>query len=149
MRWTAIGLVGLLAGFITWASGPLFAPLHVSGRHVTDTYSNFWYDVMIFAIYAPFLVALIGGTLAVFRALWLTTRRAELAFFIALGRTRRSLIGDHVRAGLLDGLIASAAIVVAGAIRQAVTGLRNAEFVPFVAANYGVTLGIVLASFVL
>src|SRR5690554_2477701 len=149
MRWITIVLVGVLAGLVTWTSGALFEPRLPSSTPVSDMYTNVWYDVMIFSIVAPFLIGIVGGTLTVFRSLWLTTRRAELASLIALGRTRRSLIGDHVRAGLLDGVIASAGIVVAGAIRQAVSGLRNAEFVPFVAANYGVTLGIVLASFVL
>ena len=149
MRWTTIGLVGLLAGFIAWQSGPLFDLKPFPPDDGTPMYNSFWHDVMIFAIYAPFMVAVIGGTLAVFRALWLSTRRTELASLIALGRTRRSLIGDHVRAGLLDGLIASAAIVVAGAIRQAVTGVSGVEFVPFTAASYLVLCGIVLASFVM
>ena len=149
MRWITIGLVGALAGLIAWQSGALFEPQFDSGMHGTDAFTSVWYDMMIFAIFAPLLIAVMSGTLAVFRALWLSTRRAELASLIALGRTRRSLIGDHVRAGLFDGLIASAGIVVVGAIRQAVTGLSNAKFVPFVAANYGVIFGVVLASFVL
>ena len=149
MRWTTIGLVGLLVGFIAWMSGPLFDLKPFPPPDGTPMYNPVWYDLMIFAIYAPFLIAVIGATLAVFRALWLSTRRAELASLIALGRTRRALVGDSLRAGLLDGAIASTGVLVAGVARQVVTGVSGVEFVPFTTTTYAVLIVIVVTSFVL
>lgn len=136
MRWTTIGLVSLLVGFIAWMSGPLFDLKPFPPPDGTPMYNPVWYDLMIFAIYAPFLITVLGATLAVFRALWLSTRRAELASLIALGRTRRALVGDHVRAGMLDGAIASTGVLVAGVARQVATGVSGVEFVPFTATTY-------------
>ncbi|WP_159448765.1 ABC transporter permease [Demequina sp. NBRC 110053] len=89
-----------------------------------------YFSYVLLLIYAPFLIAVVGGTAAAFRGIWAATRRADLVAELALGRARADLIRSHALAGLREGVMAGAVGGVAGAtVRQAVSGLGG-EFVP-------------------
>ncbi|MDN4480339.1 FtsX-like permease family protein [Demequina muriae] len=128
MRWVPVWIVGAAAALAAWASGPLF---YDYGDHADP---GLGIDVrlawVMVLFYAPFLIAVVGGTVLAFRSLWLSTRRAELAAHLALGRPRRSLVLEHVRAGLRDGFLAGVGgVVLGGALRQIMTGFVGVEFV--------------------
>lgn len=136
MKWLPVGLVGAGAAWMGWASGPLFQNWDDLGGYGL----NFWVLPMgwlAILFYAPFFVALVGGTVLAFRSLWLSTQRAELAAHLALGRARQSLVIGHVRDGVRDGLIAGlGGVALGGALRQIMTGFVGVEFVSNALWNY-------------
>ena len=134
MRWTTIGVAALGAAVLAWINGPLFE----KGNYAdTSLAVEIGYAGSAVLIVAPLFITVVGGTLAAFRALWLSTRRAELAAQIALGRPRSSLVGGHVRAGLRDGLIAAGGgTLFAGLVHQIITGIDGVQLVPSTLLNY-------------
>ena len=134
MRWTTIGIVGLGAAALAWINGSLFDRGNNADSSLAVEFGFAWTAAIVVG---PLFIAVVGATLAAFRALWLSTRRAELASQIALGRTRRSLVGGQVRAGLLDGAIAAGGgTLVGGLAQQLVTGFDRVHFSPSVFLNY-------------
>ncbi|MFV0287005.1 MAG: hypothetical protein ACK5IM_11605 [Demequina sp.] len=95
----------LVATLLMTAAGP---PLWVVWDSGIDDgiYFIFW-SYLAVILYAPFLIALMGGTAAAFRGMWISTRRTDLAAELALGSTRRQLVRAHVRAGAREGLAAT------------------------------------------
>lgn len=147
MRWTTIGIAALGAAVLAWINGPLFDV----GTHGGSTLSlEIGFAWSAATVIAPMFIVVVGSVLGMFRALWLSTRRAELAAQIALGRPRRSLVGGHVRAGLRDGLIAAGGgTLVAGLVHQAITGIDRVSLMPSAFLNYCSVVLWLTASFVL
>lgn len=148
MRWVPIGLIGAGAMVAGWVSGPLFQ----DWTSPSDYGFGFWMPWGWIAIlfYAPFFLALLGGTVLAFRALWLATRRADLAARIAMGSTRSSLVTGQVREGLRDGVIAGGGGIAVGALaRQLVTGFSDVEFVSNTLWDYLAVVILVVVCFTL
>ncbi|WP_084104620.1 ABC transporter permease [Demequina sp. NBRC 110056] len=117
MRWIPVAIVGLVASLLTWAGPAPFTPW--DDQHSPWMLSSYF----VVLIYAPFLIVAIGGTAAAFRGLWISTRRAELASELALGRSRGDVVRAHTVAGLRDGLAGGAVGALLGTTaRQLVAG---------------------------
>lgn len=122
MNRTGAVLVGLVAAAMGFASRSLLSAPQPDG--VVDVGMGF------FALFltVPFLLTVIGGAVAAFRGIWLSTQRAELSSRLAMGATRRSLLASEALMGLRDGAIAGAVGLALGAgIRQGITGLEGSH----------------------
>ncbi|WP_084079330.1 ABC transporter permease [Demequina sp. NBRC 110057] len=116
MRWVPTGIAGLLSALSAYATVPLYSVIATSGDPFLLGGIWVWLNMLF---YAPLILAVAVGTVAVFRALWVATRRAELSAQLALGGTRRALIRGHAAAGLRDGCLGwGIGTAVGGAARQ-------------------------------
>ena len=127
MRWVPVGLVGAAAAWLGWAAGPLFDNWSDSPAELNPLIPTSWIMIIL---YAPFFVAVVGAAVMAFRALWLSTQRAELAARFALGSPRGALVRSEARTGLRDGLLAGGSGVALGlAARQIQTGASDVVLV--------------------
>ncbi|WP_062077401.1 FtsX-like permease family protein [Demequina globuliformis] len=113
-------IVGLVAAALGFASRSLLAD------HGPDGMVAIGMGFFAMSIYGPFLLTVIGGAVAAFRGIWLSTQRAELSSRMAMGATRRSLLTSEALTGLRDGAIAGAVGLAVGAgVRQGLTGFTG------------------------
>jgi hypothetical protein len=146
MKYVPIWLVGAGAAAMGWSSGPLFQDWSDSDLYETNPLIPM--GGLAIAVYAPFFLAVVGGTVLAFRALWLTTQRAELAARIAMGSTRGSLVASEVRTGLRDGIIAGGGGIAVGAIlSQLRTGFTDVVVVWDTLWTYLAVVGLAVVSF--
>ncbi|MFN3865462.1 MAG: ABC transporter permease [Demequina sp.] len=135
----------LAVAAITCVSEPLFDNWRTGA--VQDAIPVDWITLLF---YTPFLMVVVGGTVLAFRAMWLSTRRAELAARLALGGTRNSLIARDVRDGARDGVLAGlGGLLLGGSLRQARTGFLDLTFVPNSLWSYLVLLALSVTAFAL
>lgn len=122
MRWIPPAVIGILAALAAYGGPALHQPYPEETPNPLIPW-NAWTAVSL-VFYVPFLAVVVGGTAAAFRAMWIVTRRAELASELALGHTRSRLVRSHTVAGVREGAIAAGGGLAAGAlVRQLQAGL--------------------------
>ncbi|MFV0634552.1 FtsX-like permease family protein [Demequina sp.] len=122
MRRLAPALVALIAALSAFAGPALYQPGTGEQPEPVGPWSAWGLMSMIF--YVPFLLVVVGGAAAAFRAMWIATQRARLASELALGATRQRLVRAHTAAGAREGALAVALGIALGALaRQAAEGV--------------------------
>ncbi|WP_084102403.1 FtsX-like permease family protein [Demequina sp. NBRC 110051] len=143
MRWVPSGVIALFSALSAYAALPLYSVIANSG----DPFllGGIWTPLgMLF--YIPILFAVVGGTAAVFRALWVATRRAELAASLALGGTRRALIRSHAITGMRDACVGwGIGTLVGAAARQLREGVGEGFWMADAVSTWLVTLAVAVA----